>query len=198
MTKLCIGLDIDDVLLDFIGSFVNFHNFHYGTRLTKNSFCTFNFEDVGGGSIKEARAKVDFYLSSPFFKKIPPLPFSREAVSFLEKKYNLINITSRLDNSIDDTFEQISLYYGSAFKEIYFTNEWAQNGRKFKQDVCLEKGVDLFIDDSLNNVLVCAPNVSKCFLFGNYAWNKFNDEKLPKNVFRVADWKEVLEKINEY
>lgn len=195
--RLKIGIDIDDVLLDLIGTLSEYHNFVYGTSLTKEDFHTFYFNEVWGGTLEQAIFKAYQFVESPFFDKMKVIPFAQKAISFLKKDHYLVNITSRLESSEKKTAGQIHNFFGGAFSEIHFTNEWVKDRKKSKQDVCSDLSLNLFIDDSLENVKKCSSKGINCFLFGNYKWNQCFKEDLPDNVSRVENWKEALIEIKK-
>lgn len=57
--KPVIAVDIDEVLAFFIPTLANFHNEVYGgEKLTSESFVSYDFHNVWGGSVAECYAKV--------------------------------------------------------------------------------------------------------------------------------------------
>lgn len=60
--KIIIAVDLDEVLGYFIESLCVFHNEVYGTNYTIDSFFSYNFVDVWGGSVDETFDKVIYYF----------------------------------------------------------------------------------------------------------------------------------------
>lgn len=61
LTKPIVAVDIDEVLALFVPALVEFHNGRYDTNLTPESFFSYEFFEVWGGSQVETSAKVYHY-----------------------------------------------------------------------------------------------------------------------------------------
>ena len=62
--KKIIGFDLDDVLLDFRGPLINWHNITHGTNLTRDHYVHFELEKIWGCDLPEAINRIwDFYQS---------------------------------------------------------------------------------------------------------------------------------------
>jgi len=92
---MLIAIDLDEVLAEFIDSFIEFHNAVYGTNLTRNNFFSYKFWEAWGGTRKEAINKVYEFHKTPYFKNIKPVEGAIEGVKKIGKKNKLIVITSR-------------------------------------------------------------------------------------------------------
>ncbi|MEK6906869.1 MAG: hypothetical protein AABW81_04585 [Nanoarchaeota archaeon] len=187
-----IGVDIDEVLADLINPLVEYHNITYGTTLKRDDFRTFNLWETWGGTEEEANKKLYDFFHSKFFKEVPLIQKSQESVNFLSKKHELIIITSRPEYVSDRTIKWVEKNFSSCFKEFHFTHEWYKNGTSRKKDICLNKKVDIMIEDSLDKALDCSV-ISKVMLY-DCPWNKTNN--LPKNITRVNGWEEILSYLN--
>lgn len=58
MIKPIIAIDIDEVLAYFIPALLIYHNEHYETDLTVDSFYSYEFHKVWGGTKEECSMKV--------------------------------------------------------------------------------------------------------------------------------------------
>jgi len=79
---------------------------------------------------------------------------------------------------------------------VYFTNHYSKkelNETKKKSNICIELGVELLIEDSLDYAFECSSEKIKVLLLDK-PWNKA--DKLPAGVTRVHSWREIIEKIN--
>lgn len=57
--KPVVAVDVDEVLAQFTAKLADFHNDTYGgTSLTVDSFVSYEFHKVWGGSVQETDAKV--------------------------------------------------------------------------------------------------------------------------------------------
>jgi len=61
--KPIIAVDIDEVLADFIPTLASFHNVYYECEktLTADSFFSYEFHNVWGGTREECLKKVSFF-----------------------------------------------------------------------------------------------------------------------------------------
>ena len=57
-----IACDMDEVLCDFLGALVAWHNATYGTTLSKSDFKSYQFHDTWGGTLAEGVEKVDAFF----------------------------------------------------------------------------------------------------------------------------------------
>ncbi len=57
-TKPVIAVDIDEVLAFFLPAVANFHNENYESNLTAESFFSYEFHQVWGGTPEETTDKV--------------------------------------------------------------------------------------------------------------------------------------------
>lgn len=190
---MLIGIDLDDVLADFISALIKFHNEIYRTSLRKEHVFTYGLEKVWGGTREEAIEKIMDCYKSHYFSSILPVEGSVEAVSSLSKKNNLIIITSRHPIVKDKTINWLDKYFLKKFSEIYFTyNHWIQNKGKTKSEICSELGVDVLIEDSLEYTRECSANGTRVLLL-NQPWNQSTE--LHSGIERVFSWNDVLEKL---
>jgi 5'(3')-deoxyribonucleotidase len=196
LIKKKIGIDLDDTLFDLIGPFINYHNQNYKTNLKKEDFTTYPFNEVLKlPSIRDAVERVFRFYDSDFFRKMPPLPGSVEAINKIKEDYDIHIITYRPEMLYNDTMNQIWNSFRNCFSEVFFAfNPYL--GRKSsgntKGEICLNNGIFKMIDDSLECILDCQERGISGLLFGDYSWNQNGEHK---GITRVNNWKEVLEKL---
>lgn len=183
-----IGIDIDGVLADLMNPLVDYHNKQYGTTLKRADFKTFNLWETWGGTKEEAYKKVYAFFHSKFFEGVLPIKDSQESVNYLSKKHELVVVTPRPNYIVDKTFRWVDKYFPSCFKEVNFTHEWSKNGSSRKKDVCLDKSVNILIEDALDKAVDCS-SVTKVMLY-DCPWNRYHP--LPENITRVNNWEEIL------
>ncbi len=102
-------------------------------------------------------------------------------------------LTTRRESINQLTKEWLDKYYPEIFSDYIFSGFFDVHN---KESINMTKGelakninADFLIDDQLKHVQSAASMGIKGLLFGDYTWNKI--DKLPKNVTRVKDWKEV-------
>ncbi len=185
-----IGVDLDDTLSETRQLILKFHNDTYGTSLEMKDIKSYNFWEVWGGTRAEAIQKIEDFFKTSYFSDIEPKEGAKDVLKKLKKNNELYVITARGDNMKKETEEWVEKYFPRIFSGIYLTNKFSDDGKgTTKEKVCDKLGIDIFIEDDIENVLECArQNSRKIYLF-DYPWNQ--DDKLPKNVIRIHSWKEI-------
>ncbi len=188
-----IGIDLDEVLADFLPALIEYHNDTYGTSLAREQFGSYRFWETWGGTREEAIQKVYDFHKTPYFENMKPIFGSQEAVKILKQKNNLAIITSRQDDISEATKRWITKHFPNTFSEIYFANHYSQNGiSKTKKQICDHAGIEVLIEDSQEYALECLDPKRRIVLI-NCPWNK--DYKLPQEIYRVDSWKEIIKSI---
>lgn len=186
-----IGIDLDDVLVQFLPSLIEFHNKTYGTKLKLEQFSSYQFWETWGGTKEEAIQKVYSFHKTHYFENIPPVIGAQEAVKSLSEKHELYIITSRQNDVAEPTKKSVQKYFPNSFLEIYFTNHYSQNGdAKTKKEVCDSLGIDIMIEDSADYAINCLNNDRKIFLI-NQPWNI--KRSIPQEIYRVNSWREIID-----
>jgi uncharacterized HAD superfamily protein len=120
---------------------------------------------------------------------------SIEAIKELPRNNTLIVVTAREDAHIEITHAWLNLHLPDIFNSVIFTNHNHADAtkRRKKSEVCKEQNIDVFIDDSMSNVLDVSSVVKRVFLF-DAPWNQ---GELPENAERVFGWDEIVEKLKQ-
>jgi 5'-nucleotidase len=165
-------IDMDDVLADATGQFINFYEKHYGIRVPRESL---HHKEEMAGFPAQHKEVYKFTLMKDFFRTMSVKDHSQEVVKKLNEQYDVFIVSSAMEfpNSLIEKLE----WLGEHFPFLHW-----------KQFVfCGSKTIvhgDYMIDDLLHNL------------------EKFNGEKLlftaPHNMQhnhfkRVNDWREVEE-----
>ena len=190
-----IGIDLDEVVGDSITAIIRFHNEKYGTRLTKDDFYSYDFWKVWGGTRDEAIKKVMEFFASDAAWSIDPMAGSMKALMELkEKGHELFIITHRNNDIVGKTEEWLEKHFPRVFAGAHFGNAYSFSGEgRKKSDICKELGVEVLVDDHMENVRDCASAGIRVLLF-DQPWNR-QETTLPPGVERVLSWEEVVGKI---
>ncbi len=191
--EMKLGVDIDDVIANFILTLALFHNETYGGNLSKNNFISYDFWKVWGGSKEDAVQKVDkMFTQQNYLKKILPIEQSFDSLKKLkESGIDLYAITGRRDNMAKQTTEWIKKHFPNIFLDIHFTNSYCLKGKSEKKSkICKKIGITTIIEDHLTHALDCAENDIQVLLYDN-PWNKSLVKS--KNIRRVFSWSEITE-----
>ncbi|MBI3627948.1 MAG: hypothetical protein HY220_04385 [Candidatus Sungbacteria bacterium] len=187
-----IGIDLDDVLLDFNGALCEFHNAIYGTSYSRKDILSYDLENTWGCSRDDAIRRILEFYNSDVHYNAQPVEGATEAVRELSKNYLLVVITSKPSYLAERTTSWLEKYYSGLFSGVYFTNQFHGDGiKRTKAGVCNELGVEIFIDDSVAHALEVADTGRKVWLF-NTPWNQ---DPIPSHITRVYSWTDVLEHI---
>ena len=106
-----IACDMDEVLCDFLGALVAWHNATYGTALSKSDFKSYQFHETWGGTLAEGVEKVHAFFQTPYFAQIKPMPGAAEAMAELKSRANLVVVTSRQHVIAEHTIDWLGRYY---------------------------------------------------------------------------------------
>lgn len=192
-----IGIDLDDCLAEFAYSFLNWHNDKYETSFEIEDVKRFNFWETIGGTRGDIIDKVSDFYKTNYFRNLPVVFGAVNGINQLCWENELFVVSSRPNDIYEETKKWIDQHFHDKFSEVILTNEWSLSGKAIKKaDVCKKLGVDLYIDDNLENVIDCAKpkkNI-RVFLFDR-PWNQ--NSKLLKIITRVYNWNEILEKIEK-
>lgn len=202
MSKPRIACDIDEVLVDFLGSLIAFHNDTYGTSLTPENFNSYQFHNVWGGTVEDCNRKMQLFFESPhFLEGMRPLPAALDCLQSLKEKFELHVVTARQNKLQDVTRAWIQKHYPDIFEELHFGNHYATEGvARTKASMCAEINAILLIDDSFHYAVECAQAGIPVILFGDYAWNRSGDvSHLNQDrdlVVRVSTWAETVHQVH--
>ncbi len=190
---MLIGVDVDEVLANFIEPYCDFHNRVYGTSVKPQNFHSYKFWEVHGGTRDETTRKVHEFYATREFASMEPHEGSHEAVELLSLKHEMTIITSRLPGIEAATVDWIKKYYPGIFLTVNFThNSYAGEGGLRKAEIISRLGVDVMIEDSAEYALQCSPEVEKLVLIDR-PWNR---APMPSNVVRVTSWDEIPKAID--
>ncbi|MCA9358828.1 hypothetical protein KC926_01330 [Candidatus Kaiserbacteria bacterium] len=189
-----IGIDIDDVIADFIPTLALYYNRIYDAELTKEDFTSYDFWNVWGGDIHRAVEIVDAMFADPTFcEAIPPISDSFDSLDSLkESGAELFAITGRRDNAIRPTELWIEDHFPNVFTSLHFTNSYCQKGKSVNKSViCSKLGVEIIVEDNLKHALDCAGNGVDVLLYDT-PWNR-SYTHTDNTVQRVHSWNEVMQ-----
>jgi len=193
-SKSLIGIDIDEVVAEFLESFLKFYNTKYNKEHRKEDFETYQFEDTIGGTHEDAVNLVKEFGNHYFFENLPLVDGAVEHVKELSKEYEIIFITARHPMFKEKTESFLKKYFEEIFSEVLYTGEAFAKYGITKADLCKERGIKIMIDDNKLFANELAEKGVKVFLLDK-PWNKNYDKH--ENIIKVKDWKEVIKKIQE-
>ena len=185
----------------------------YGTDLKVETFHSYRFAEVWGGTDEDSVTKVfDFFTTRHFLEDLEPVDGSVDAVTALVRAgFDVIGVTSRQLVIEDATRTWLERHFQGLFRDVCCGNHWVPNAanpdltaegviKKTKREMVEAIGAVALVDDSCKYVQELqgsagGPNYRKSILFGNYAWNQAEPGSLPTNCTRVENWDEALEEL---
>ena len=191
---MLVGIDLDEVLSDFVRTYLVYYNSLNGTNFRREQTHTYKFWEVLGGNRDEAIKSVYDFYKTQLFADLPTMTGSQEGINNLARKNDLVVITSRPVDIREATLDWLERNFPKRFREVYLTNQWAKVSRgRSKATICREVGIDVIVEDSLEYAQECSKEIKKVVLF-DCPWNQ--SEGLPQNICRVKSWNGVLAYFN--
>lgn len=188
-----IGIDIDEVLAEYIPKFIAWFKKIYGISLNLNDFKGYQLRDIINCSEEEESAVLNTF-SQEEVKYLEPIDGSKEIVSELARNHKLYVVTARKPCDADIAIDWVNRNYPGCFLGINLCRDG--DGRRIpKSVVCNSLGLDILIEDSLSHMQDCCEHGINVLLFGNYPWNQY-EGALPERVYRVNNWLEVLKRVD--
>ncbi len=187
-----IGVDLDDVLLDYTNALFDWHNKIFGTNLARNDRNHPILDQLFGCDLDEAKKRTSDFEFTEENNKAQPVYGAQEALQQLARDHEIHIITSRQEECRENVVTWLEKYYKALYRDIHFANTYHGQGKKRKKsEICREIGIDIFIDDFIINAKDVAETGAKVFLFDT-PWNQ---KEVSGTIERVNSWKEIVEKI---
>ncbi len=190
-----IVVDIDEVMANFLEQFIQFQEKKYGRTIQFENYTSYSLKDFFGVSEEEELKQIYEFYTTEFFKKIKPMPNSKESLEKLKGQgHRLFVVTARQNHIAKETINWVKIHYPNIFEDIIITNEGEKTASYEKKvDVCTTIGAEIIIEDSFKNASEAAREGMKAILF-NKPWNQ--REQDCEGIFRVNSWEQALAVIN--
>lgn len=188
MNQPTVGIDLDDVLFDFIGYFFRWHNQRYGTQMQFSDMQRGKIWEVWGGTQQQAAERIPAFFREVDHLSQPPMPGAVEALRQIKRRYRLSVISAR-DQAAKEVSERwLERYFEGQFDqvELGLSNPLDRTTPMTKAEYCTQHGIGLLVDDQLVNAEQCSQAGIRVLLFGDLPWNQ--SSSLPDGVVRVVDW----------
>ena len=186
-----IGIDIDEVLADFMGSFLKYYNKTYNTELKRTDFKEYSLWSTLGGTKKESGDILDGFFRTKDFELVDVVEGAQGGIKTLSKDNDLIVITARPIETYNKTVDWLDKNFPNKFSSIEFSKDWDEdkNSRWNKKDICLEKNIDVLFEDNLVYAKECSESEIDVKLF-DCPWNQI--DILPEKITRIYSWNDAI------
>lgn len=193
-----IAVDFDDIIVDFVGCFVNYHNENYGSIINYDDVNEFSLEKVFNVSQEVIVDRLWKFVHTQHLH-LPLMLHASACLKQLSKMAEVHIVTSRCETISDITQANLKhLNVSVHISKTHFTNgllltRHPERSRE-KVEVCKEIGAGVLIDD----LPLHAEKASKQgipALIMTRPWNR--NHALATNVERVENWHEAIHWINQ-
>jgi uncharacterized HAD superfamily protein len=185
-----IGLDMDEVLAQFLATFIVYHNEKYNTNHRLEDVHEFELWKVWGGTKEEIAERIRQFVVEGRVLTLPPVPMAQMIIESLKEDNELFVITARHDAGRESSEKWLEEHFPETFREVHMSNDAHKenSSNKTKADICKDIGIDIMIEDSyLYAEGIAAEGIPVILL--NYSWNISKPHT--DNIFRARDWSEV-------
>jgi len=175
---LRIGIDIDGVIVDTINYVASELSKYLNRKVTPDEVAhkLERIENIAGIFAENGERLLC---------SLDPLEDAVDSINKLAEEHDVYIISARFHVHYDITVEWIKKH-GIKAEEVIFTEG------KGKLAVCREKGIDVFIEDSVKNALELADNGIKVILFSA----EYNSSVKREDIIRCDNWKCILKAID--
>lgn len=187
-----IGIDLDEVVVDFLEGLLDFYHRVVGKRFRREEFSSYDFWETWGGTREEAIEITDKFHQSEHFENIVPIEGAIDSIKRLSEKHEIFFITSRPGFWKEKTSNWLKKYFPKGNFKIIFSGDFHDQGRT-KAEICEELEIPLMFEDNKHYALSCAERGIKVILFDK-PWNKGFEHE---NLVRVHSWEEAVREVEK-
>lgn len=181
--KLRVGLDLDDVVVEFINELVVFTNAIKRTDYSIDDITSYDCNALFD-SPEEKDEIIGMFYNSYMFKNLPFTNGFDRVYKRLSSKHHIYFITARYGDAIPIT-RQFFKEQELPVDKLFFSKNKGFEAKRL--------GLDLFVDDALHNLEHIAVNSSTKPVVFNRPWNQDND-----TFHRVYSWKDVEQLVRKF
>jgi uncharacterized HAD superfamily protein len=189
MAKKVLGLDFDDVTVDFNKAFYAWHNQHFGTKVPYGEIVSYDICAMLGISERLMLERTNTFLHK-HHTEVRPIAGVYAALRQLSSEFELHVITSRCESLKDVTLGLLGKHGLEFFTQHHFTNgfntKYPERARK-KLDVCKEIGAICLVEDAPKHCIDVASGGVKV-LMPDRPWNRNVAHEL---IVRCSGWQEI-------
>lgn len=189
-----IGIDFDDVIVATNKAMAQWHNRAYGTSYKLEDIDTCDLARFWSCSYDERTRRIGEFFASIEHSTTVPIDAAVKSLELLRNKEIHI-ITARRKEYSNITLDLAERHISSLFCNFHFPNGSEINGiptKRTKAEVCLEYGIEVFIEDNLEYAGEVA-SIGIPVLLLDSPWNQATE--LPQNIERVFSWDEIIKKL---
>ncbi len=187
-TRPIIAVDMDDVLAHHVEAFIGWSNTKYGTTFTLEDYND-HWSQLWSIDHEESEKRAVLFHQERQHRLFQPRKDALEVLHYLKKHYDLVIITARRRETINDSHEWLETHFPDIFKDVRFVPIWEDDRNATKLAICKEIGATYLIDDMVRHINLAAEGGVTALWFGDYKWNQ--NEKAVSGVVKAKDWQAV-------
>jgi uncharacterized HAD superfamily protein len=186
-----IGIDLDEVVVDFLTPFNKYIKEKTGLRYTKESYFSFNFQEVLNLPRSQIEELYKGFHTPRNFQSLPPIGGALESLLTLAGENEIYFITARHLMMQKPTKEWLYKNLNSTHYKLIHSSNIPNRGNGTKSQICKKKKILLMLEDNAFYARECADSEVRVLLFDK-PWNK---KVKHRNIKRVYNWPHALETI---
>ena len=189
-----IGIDLDEVIVDFMDALLKFYYEKTGRLHKKEEFLENKWWPVWGITREEAIKITDEFHETHILAEVKPIKNAVKHIQeLLTKEDELFVITARPSRFQKKAEEWINHHLETNKIKVFPAGDFYKGQAANKAEICNEQGIKIMLEDSGDTALECADSGIKVLLF-DQPWNK---DIHHENIVRVNGWEEAGEEINK-
>lgn len=195
-----IGVDLDEVLVQFIPAITKYYNTQFEASLSLDSYDGRDWSEIWQIEREGVNKVLSDFSKTGEFEKFEPIPGAKEVLEDLKKtgRFEFYLITARSQDQSQKTLQWINTHFCDIFNNVVFANSHGQNSslpKKEKVEICKELKCSVMIDDLYSHLEKCIPFGIRGILFnfnGGYNWcNAYISNNKNNNLNHATSWKEI-------
>lgn len=186
-----IGMDLDEVIIDYMESFLRFYYDRTGRQHFKENISSYYDLWTHLESTREEVSELMLQFIEHHGDNMPLVQYTKESITELNNRHELVIITSRPLSLRDKTESYLAKHLNDIPLQLHFSSDFFKEQGMTKAEICNSLAIPLFLEDSGEYALNCARNGIRILLFDR-PWNK---EYKHQNMVRVGSWPEALREI---
>ena len=180
-----IGIDVDDVITEYVAGLVDYYNHLHFDRVNINSVREWDLKKTLGkaSTPDQMNALMTGFIYHSHFDSLPETPGAVKTIKqLMSEGHTPYFITSRSSKAIDSTYKWLD-NKGLPIERVYFNKDKAWLTQRL--------GIDIHIDDGVHNLeQIAANNYHKTYtVLFDRPWNRSTPVRYSHD--RVKDWNQV-------
>ncbi len=163
--RTLLAIDFDDVLFDCNDAL---------QRIIRNEFHGTEPYMEFIGKHPQLKNEIFRFLYGSYHQDSTMIDGAYDVLSQLAKNHQMVVVTGRSESTRRQTEKWLGNNFPTLFSGIYFANtflRWKNKSERKKSNICLDIGVDILIDDSVEEAIEVS-SVGVTVLLFDRSWNR--------------------------